>query len=168
MPIAKTVHGVRTSKKGLQKKVSGWFGRHDFATPVRQWLWQTSFSTVKRDMVIAIDGGDLSQEFGGQGMEMGYDASQGVTDMGHTLLLAVNAYFSRWSVEVLYQDLKRVFSLERARVRTFKRLEDLVALCSLAHAALVHFPPSCRIAWDRLSKAMAVAHARHPSHHRSL
>ena len=317
LSIAETMRGVRTSKKGLQEKVSGWLGRYDFATPVRQWLWQTSLSTVARDTVIAIDGGDLSKEFGGkgmEGMEMGYDASRGVTAMGHTLLcaalvnapraralrldllkgrrglpeaerallsaiaaatkgngiaacdrgfdseafvfhaaqlplrtvvrvkeegrdvfgtgrripremasapcaatllqsptrrqkalvrwreghfpgkdgrhlpvlvvsstfdgrtlhlygfgfgpfassrerrqaalLVANAYFRRWSVEVLYQDLKQVFGLEQARVRTFRRLENLVALCSLAYAALAHFLPSCRAASARLDKTM--------------
>ena len=55
-------------------------------------------------------------------------------------LLVANACFCRWSVEVLYQDLKQVFGLEQARVRTFKRLENLVALCALAYVCL---PTSC-------------------------
>ena len=317
LSIAKTMHGARTSKKGLQEKVSGWLERYDFASSVRQWLWQTSLATVKRDTVIAIDGGDLSKEFGGkgmEGMEMGYDASRDATAMGHTLLcaalvnapraralrldllkgrrglpeaerallsridaatkgdgiaacdrgfdseafvfhaanlsirtvvrvkeegrdvfgtgrripgemgsapcaatvlqsptrrqkalvrwreghfpgkdgrylpvlvvsstfdghtlhlygigfgpfaspqerrqaalLVANAYFRRWSVEVLYQDLKQVFGREKARVRTFKRLQNLVALCTLAYAALAHFLPSCRDASAWLAKAM--------------
>ena len=317
LSIAKTMHGARTSKKGLQEKVSGWLERYDFASPVRQWLWKSALSTVERDTVIAIDGGDLSKEFGGkgmEGMELGYDASRDVTAMGHQLLcaalvnapraralslsllkgrhglpaaerallsciaaatkgngiaacdrgfdseafvfhaakqpirtvvrvkeegrdvfgtgrpipkemasapgaatvlqsptrrqkalvrwreghfpckdgrylpvlvvsstfdgrtlclyaigfgpfaspqerrraalLAANAYFRRWSVEVLYQDLKQVFGLEQARVRTFKRLENLVALCTLAYAALAHFLPSCADASARLAKAM--------------
>ena len=43
---------------------------------------------------------------------------------------------------MLYQGLKQVFGLEQARVRTFKRLENLVALCALAYACLAHFLPS--------------------------
>ena len=65
-----------------------------------------------------------------------------------------NAYFCRWSVEVLYQDLKQLFGLEKARVRTFKRLQNLVALCVLAYAALAHFLPTCGDAGVRLAKAM--------------
>ena len=317
LSIAKSLPGGRTSKKGLQEKVSGWLGRYDFAKPVKRWLWDTSLATVGRDTVIALDGGDLSKEFGGggmEGMEMGYDASRGVMAMGHNLLcaavanapraralrlrllkgrkglpeaeralhsdiatatkgngiaacdrgfdsadfvvhaaglsmrtvvrvkeegrdvfgtgrsipagmktapnaetvlksptrrqkafvrwreghfpghdgryhpvlvvsstfdgrtlylygigfgpfaspleakraalLVANAYFCRWSVEVLYQDLKQVFGLEQARVRTFKRLENLVALCALAYACLAHFLPSCGDAAARLAKAM--------------
>ena len=317
LSIAKTLHGARMSKKGLQEKVSGWLERYDFASPVRQWLWKSALSTVERDTVIAIDGGDLSKEFGGkgmEGMELGYDASRDVTAMGHHLLCAAlvnapraralslsllkgrhglpaaertllsdiaaatkgngiaacdrgfdteafvshaakqplrtvvrvkeegrdvfgtgrpipkemasapgaatvlqsptrrqkalvrwreghfpckdgrylpvlvvsstfdghtlylygfgfgpftspeeqrkaavaiaNAYFCRWSVEVFYQDLKQVFGLEKARVRTFKRLQNLVALCVLAYAGLAHFLPACPEASIRLAKAM--------------
>jgi hypothetical protein len=94
LSIAKSLPGGRTSKKGLQEKVSGWLGRYDFATPVQRWLWNASLATVGRDTVIALDGGDLSKEFGGggmEGMEMGYDASRGVTAMGHNLLCAAVA-----------------------------------------------------------------------------
>lgn len=68
--------------------------------------------------------------------------------------LVANAYFCRWSVEVLYQDLKQAFGLEKARVRTFKRLENLVALCVLAYAGLAHYLPACTHAAKRLAKAM--------------
>ena len=69
-------------------------------------------------------------------------------------MAVANAYFCRWSVEVLYQDLKQVFGLEKARVRTFKRLQNLVALCVLAYASLAHFLPACGDATIRLAKAM--------------
>ena len=69
-------------------------------------------------------------------------------------MAVANAYFCRWSVEVLYQDLKQVFGLEKARVRTFKRLQNLVALCVLAYAALAHYLPTCGDAAIRLAKAM--------------
>ena len=315
--LAEKLRDGRTSKKGCQERVSGWLERYDFAGPIDRWLWKTALATVERDTVIALDGGDISKEFGGrgmEGMEMGHDGSRGVVAMGHNLLgaavvnasraralclkllkgrrglsraaqgllsdisaatngngivacdrgfdsrdfidhaaglpirtvvriketdrdifgsgrpipidmesapscsvtlksptrrqtalvrwreglfpgnggcyhpvLAVpstidgctlhfygigfgpfasseerqnaavavaNAYFCRWSVEVLYQDLKQVFGLEKARVRTFKRLQNLVALCVLAYASLAHFLPACGDATIRLAKAM--------------
>ena len=315
--LAEKLRDGRTSKKGCQERVSGWLERYDFAGPIDRWLWKTALATVERDTVIALDGGDISKEFGGrgmEGMEMGHDGSRGVVAMGHNLLgaavvnasraralclkllngrrglpraaqgllsdiaaatngngivacdrgfdsrdfvdhaaglpirtvvrvketnrdifgsgrpipldmesapscsvtlksptrrqtalvrwreglfpgnggcyhpvLAVpstidgctlhfygigfgpfasseerqnaavavaNAYFCRWSVEVLYQDLKQVFGLEKARVRTFKRLQNLVALCVLAYASLAHFLPTCGDATIRLAKAM--------------
>ena len=36
--------------------------------------------------------------------------------------LAANAYFCRWGVEVLFQDVKQRFSIKGARVRTFRGL----------------------------------------------
>ena len=315
--LAEKLRDGHTSKKGCQERVSGWLERYDFAAPIDRWLWNTALATVERDTVIALDGGDISKEFGGsgmEGMEMGHDGSRGVVAMGHNLLGAAvvntsraralclkllkgrrglpratqqmlseisaatdgkgivacdrgfdsrdfidhaaglpirtvvriketgrdvfgsgrsipldmasapscpvtlksptrrqpalvrwreglfpghggcyhpvlvvsstfdgctlhlygigfgpfaspeerrtaavaiaNAYFCRWSVEVLYQDLKQVFGLEKARVRTFKRLQNLVALCVLAYAALAHFLPVCGDAGVRLAKAM--------------
>ena len=89
--IASTLDGGGTSRKGLQEKVSGWLSRYDFATPIGEHLWNEGVGLVARDTVIAIDSGDISKEFGGngmEGMEMGYDASRGVTAMGHSLLCA--------------------------------------------------------------------------------
>lgn len=89
--IAGTLADGVTLKKGLQEKVSGWLGRYDFAERVRGHLWRSSLSVVGRDTVVAVDSGDISKEFGGggmEGMEMGYDASRGVTAMGHSLLCA--------------------------------------------------------------------------------
>ena len=320
-PLVRSIAGMlqdgRTSKKGRQERVSGWLERYDFAAPVGRWLWDTALAAIGRNTVIALDGGDISKEFGGkgmEGMEMGRDASRNVLAMGHNLLAAAvvdgprakalclqllkgrkglsraarkllgeiaaategngivacdrgfdnrefvthaaglpirtvvriketgrdvfgtgrsvpaelasapacfatlqsptrrrkavvrwkeghfpglagcyppvlavsstfdghtlhfygigfgpfaspeemraaavavaNAYFCRWSVEVLYQDLKQVFGLERARVRTFKRLRNLVALCVLAYEGLAHFLPACGEAAKRLGKAM--------------
>ncbi len=315
--FAETISEGKTSKKGRQERISGWLARYDFAGPIATWLWNAAKATIGRDTVIALDGGDISKEFGGkgmEGMEMGYDASRDVVAMGHNLLAAAvvnapraramhvqllkgrkglpkaerallskiaeatkgdgiaacdrgfdsrefishaaglsirtvvrvkdtdrdvfgtghtipaelssspscltllqsptrrqkavvrwkeglfpglggcyhpvlvvsstfggrtlhlygigfgpfaspderrkaavavaNAYFRRWSVEVFYQDLKQVFGLEKARVRTFKRLQNLVALCALAYAGLAHFLPSCSDASIRLAKAM--------------
>lgn len=89
--IADTIPDATTSKKGLQEKVSGWLGRYRFAERVDRRLWKEGLSLVGRDTVIAVDSGDISKEFGGagmEGMEMGYDASRGVTAMGHSLLCA--------------------------------------------------------------------------------
>ena len=89
--IAATLDGAATSKKGRQEKVSGWLARYDFASPVRDYLWGEGVGLVGRDTVVAVDSGDISKEFGGagmEGMEMGYDASRGVTAMGHSLLCA--------------------------------------------------------------------------------
>ncbi|MGN0845078.1 MAG: hypothetical protein ACI4QT_07655 [Kiritimatiellia bacterium] len=89
--IALSVPNVTTSQKGLQEKVSGWLQRYDFATPVHDYLWREGARMIGADTVIAVDSGDISKEFGGkgmEGMEMGYDASRGVTAMGHSLLCA--------------------------------------------------------------------------------
>lgn len=315
--LAEKLRGGTVSTKGCQERVSGWLERYDFAGPVDRWLWETARSTVERDTLIALDGGDISKEFGGQGMEgmeWGRDASRDVVAMGHNLLAAAvvnapraramrlsllkgrkglpeaerdllaeiagatggkgivacdrgfdsraflghaaglpirtvvrikdtgrdvfgtgrsipaemesapscqttlasptrrrkalvrwreglfpgsggcyhpvlvvsstfdgqtlhfygtgfgpfaspaerqkaaeriaNAYFCRWSVEVFYQDLKQVFGLEQARVRTFQRLKNLVALCVLAYAGLAHILPSHADSARRLAKAM--------------
>ena len=58
--------------------MSGWLARYDFASPVRDHLWSEGAGLVGRDTVIAVDSGDISKEFGGAGMEMGYDTSHGV------------------------------------------------------------------------------------------
>ena len=69
-------------------------------------------------------------------------------------ILAATAYFRRWSVEVLFQDVKQCFSIEDARVRTFKRLENLLALCTLAYSYFANVLPNCGEETKRLFKAM--------------
>lgn len=315
--IAASMDGDATSRKGRQEKVSGWLARYDFATPVRDHLWDEGVALVGRDTVVAVDSGDISKEFGGrgmEGMEMGYDASRGAVAMGHSLLcaavvlrrratplrldllrgrkglpdaetelfdaivgevgdngipvhdrgfdsegfvghalrsghravvrakelsrdvfgtgrgigegmarapcvratlrsptrraeaevrwragffpagdahlpvlvvsgafgertlylyalnfagpdaapdelrraavLAANAYFCRWGVEVLFQDVKQCFAVEDARVRTFRRLENLLALCTLAYSYFAHVLPRCGEESRRLLKTM--------------
>ena len=68
--------------------------------------------------------------------------------------LAANAYFCRWSVEVLFQDVKQCFKIEGARVRTFRRLENLLAVCSLAYSYFAHVLPNCGDETRRLLKTM--------------
>ena len=46
---------------------------------------------------------------------------------------AAQAYHDRWQIETSFQTVKQEFGLEKARVRTFKRLENLFALCNLAY-----------------------------------
>ena len=48
-------------------------------------------------------------------------------------LRAAQAYHDRWQIETSFQTVKQEFALEKARVRTFKRLENLFALCILAY-----------------------------------
>ena len=68
--------------------------------------------------------------------------------------LAANAYFCRWSVEVLFQDVKQCFKIEGARVRTFRRLENLLAVCTLAYSYFAHVLPNCGEETRRLLKTM--------------
>ena len=69
-------------------------------------------------------------------------------------ILEANAYFCRWSVEVLFQDIKQCFSVEGARVRKFKRLENLLALCTLTYAYYAHVLPYSGEDAGRLFKTM--------------
>ena len=106
--IALSIRGSATSSKGRQEKVSGWLQRYDFSTPVRDYLWRKAAALVGPDTVIAVDSGDISKEFGGggmEGMEMGYDASRGVSAMGHSLLCA--AVVSRRRAAALRLELVR-------------------------------------------------------------
>ena len=105
----------RTSKKGCQERVSGWLERYDFAGPIDRWLWKTALATVER---IALDGGDISKEFGGKGMagmEMGHDGSRGVAAKGHNLLGAavVNASRARALCLKLLKGRRGVFRAAR-------------------------------------------------------
>ncbi len=48
-------------------------------------------------------------------------------------LRAAQAYHDRWQIETSFQTVKQEFALEKARVRTFRRLENLFSLCILAY-----------------------------------
>ena len=82
----------------------------------------------------------------------GPDAS--ARELREAASLAANAYFCRWSVEVLFQDVKQCFAIEDARVRTFRRLENLIALCTLAYSYFAHVLPNCGEETKRLLKTM--------------
>ena len=83
---------------------------------------------------------------------VGPDAS--ARELREAAALAANAYFCRWSVEVLFQDVKQCFSIEDARVRTFRRLENLLAFCTLAYSYFAHVLPRCGEETSRLLKTM--------------
>ena len=82
----------------------------------------------------------------------GPDASE--RELREAAALAANAYFCRWGVEVLFQDVKQCFSIKDARVRTFRRLENLLALCTLAYTYFAHVLPYCGEETKRLLKTM--------------
>lgn len=130
-----------TSLKGLQEKVSGWLSHYAFARPVRDYLWREAQPLIGRDSVITVVSGDFSKEFddaGMEGMEMGDTSPAALHQAAQT---TANTCFCRWSVEVLFQDIKQGFAVEDARVRTFTRLRNLLVLCTLAYTYFAHFLP---------------------------
>ena len=56
---------------------------------------------------------------------------------------AAQAYCDRWQIETSFRVVKQEFALEKIRVRTFKRLENVFTLCVLAY----------KFATDRLRKS---------------
>jgi IS4 transposase len=58
---------------------------------------------------------------------------EALEDPGGIARRAAQAYHDRWQIETSFQTVKQEFGLEKARVRTFKRLENLFALCILAY-----------------------------------
>ena len=74
--------------------------------------------------------------------------------MRKTAILAANAYYNRWQIEVLFQDLKGAFAIEQARVRTFRRLTNLIAIATLAFVYFAHYLPQCSEATTKLLKLM--------------
>lgn len=52
-------------------------------------------------------------------------------------------YLQRWQIETSFLRVKQDFGLEDARVRTFKRLENLFALCYLAYLFVQFHMPGC-------------------------
>lgn len=122
--LAASMERDATSKKGRQEKVSGWLGRYDYASPVCDHLWDEGVALISRDTIIAIDSGDISKEFGGkgmEGMEMGYDASRGVTAMGHSLLCAAVVVRKR-AVPLQLSLLKGRKGLPDAEINLFDKI----------------------------------------------
>ena len=59
-----------------------------------------------------------------------------ISDPGGARRIAVRAaqlYLDRWQIETSFQTIKQEFSLGKARVRTFRRLSNVFALCVLAY-----------------------------------
>ena len=52
---------------------------------------------------------------------------------------AAQAYCDRWQIETSFQTVKQEFALEKARVRTFRRLENIFTLCMLAYVFATDF-----------------------------
>jgi hypothetical protein len=55
---------------------------------------------------------------------------------------AAQAYLDRWQIEAFFLRVKQDFSLENARVRTFKRLKNLFYLCVLGYSFCTDVLPS--------------------------
>ena len=58
--------------------------------------------------------------------------------LAHRAEQAAQLYMNRWQIEISFLRVKQDFGLEKARVRTFKRLENLLFLCYLCHI-FTHF-----------------------------
>ena len=95
----------------------------------------------------------VSSFFNGSTIYLICTSQNDITNMDSTSLSrmackAAQAYFSRWDIEVFFQDVKSMFGLEKARVRTFKRLGNMVALSVLAYEyvriSLMESPESMR------------------------
>ena len=52
---------------------------------------------------------------------------------------AAQAYCDRWQIETSFFVMKQEFALEKVRVRTFKRLENIFSLCVLAYVYATQF-----------------------------
>ena len=52
---------------------------------------------------------------------------------------AAQAYCDRWQIETSFFVMKQEFALEKARARTFKRLENIFSLCVLAYVYATQF-----------------------------
>ena len=77
----------------------------------------------------------------------GYGRQASATD-------AANAYYNRWQIEDLFQDLKGAFAIEQTRFRTFRRLTNLIAIATLAFVYFAHHLPHCSEATAKLLKLM--------------
>jgi hypothetical protein len=67
---------------------------------------------------------------------------------------AAQAYFDRWGVETFFLRVKQDYRIEEARVRRFKRLENLLALCVLAYLFTSQYLRTQTEAYQFVMKAM--------------
>ena len=54
-------------------------------------------------------------------------------EMQRIAILAAQAYRNRWQIERSFETVKQEFSLEKLRVRTFRRLRNVFSLCVVAY-----------------------------------
>ena len=86
MPLRCDRSGVEV--KRVQEKVSRWLANYDFVSDFNPYLLKVSSAQIDERTTIAMDFSDISKEFGGNGMEMGWDGSRGCTAMGHDFICA--------------------------------------------------------------------------------
>ena len=66
---------------------------------------------------------------------------------------AAQLYMNRWQIEISFLRVKRDYGLEKARVRKFARLENLLALCYLCHV-FTHFVLPAAERYGRIVKVI--------------
>ena len=59
--------------------------------------------------------------------------------MERLAILAAQAYRNRWQIERSFETVKQEFSLEKLRVRTFRRLKNVFSLCVVAYLFVTRY-----------------------------
>ena len=59
--------------------------------------------------------------------------------MQRLAILAAQAYRDRWQIERSFETVKQEFSLEKLRVRTFRRLKNVFSLCVVAYLFVTRY-----------------------------
>ena len=60
-------------------------------------------------------------------------------EMQRLAILAAQAYRDRWQIERSFETVKQEFSLEKLRVRTFRRLKNVFSLCVVAYLFVTRY-----------------------------
>lgn len=60
-------------------------------------------------------------------------------EMQRLAILAAQAYRNRWQIERSFETVKQEFSLEKLRVRTFRRLRNVFSLCVVAYLFVTRY-----------------------------
>ena len=61
------------------------------------------------------------------------------SEMERLAILAAQAYRNRWQIERSFETVKQEFSLEKLRVRTFRRLKNVFSLCVVAYLFVTRY-----------------------------
>ena len=61
------------------------------------------------------------------------------SEMERLAILAAQAYGNRWQIERSFETVKQEFSLEKLRVRTFRRLKNVFSLCVVAYLFVTRY-----------------------------